>query len=208
MTSETHFFLVRHGETDFNLQGMVQGRGVDTPLNETGIRQAQALAGRFSTIKIDAIYSSPLIRALQTARCVAQTCGELPVGTNPGLEEMSWGIFEGQSHSDELASAFDEMKTRWHHGEHDFRVEGGESLLDVQARGLDAMEDIHTNHIGQHVLVVAHGRFLRILLASLLEEYGVKRMEELTHTNTGVNHLVHDGTRFVAKLLNCTEHLK
>ena len=207
LVTATHLFLVRHGETDFNNQGIVQGRGVNTSLNDTGLAQASKLAARFAVEQIDAIYSSPLTRAYQTASCAAGSCGIANIPTDPGLEEMSWGIFEGQSQSPELASAFEDMKRRWHEGEHDYRVEQGESLREVQSRGVSAVLRIVEAEQGKRVLVVAHGRFLRILLASLLTEYGVERMEELEHTNTGVNYLVHDGEQFTAEYLNCTKHL-
>lgn len=204
---ETHFFLVRHGETDFNLKGIVQGRGVDTPLNETGRQQAKSLATRFSGNRPDVVISSPLTRALQTAQCVAEACCIEQVFTDAGFEEMSWGVFEGQSQSESLAAAFEDMKQRWHEGDLDFGVDEGESLRDVQSRGVKAIERTLQAHQGKRILVVAHGRFLRVLLASLLDEFGIQRMEELRHTNTGVNHLVHNGGRFRAKLLNCTTHL-
>lgn len=205
--TDTHLFLVRHGETDFNLKGIVQGRGVNAPLNETGISQAQALAQRFMAEKIDAIYSSPLTRAHQTAKCVADACSINDIPTDSGLEEMSWGIFEGQSYSDKMGDVFAEMKQRWHEGEHDFAVEDGESLTTVQNRGMASIERIVSAEAGKRVLVVAHGRFLRILLASLLQEYGIKRMEELQHSNTGVNYLVHTDSGYTAQYLNCTTHL-
>lgn len=205
--STTHLFLVRHGETDFNLKGIVQGRGVNTSLNETGINQAQMLAERMRSENLDAIYSSPLTRAFQTARCVAEACGIADIPTDSGFEEMSWGVFEGQSQSEELKTAFDDMKRRWHEGEHDHSVEKGESLREVQTRGLEAVHRVVAAEAGKRVLVVAHGRFLRILLASLLDEYGIERMEELRHTNTGVNYLVHERGRFEAEFLNCTQHL-
>lgn len=203
----THLFLVRHGETDFNRQGIVQGRGVDTPLNDLGIAQAQALAERFRDEPIDAVVSSPLRRALQTAECVAKQIGIAEIATDPDLEEMSWGIFEGKSQSETQSVAFEEMKRRWQAGEHDYGVERGESLRQVQTRGVAAIDRILESHGGQRVFVVAHGRFLRILLASLLRDFGIPRMEELQHTNTGVNHLVHDGQEFSAIKLNCTVHL-
>ena len=207
MKTETHLYLVRHGETDFNKQGIVQGRGVDSPLNETGLAQAAALAKRFVANPVDAIYSSPLQRALQTAQSVAQQIGINEIPTDPGLEEMSWGVFEGQPQSEELSSAFEEMKQRWHNGEHDYAVEKGETLRQVQTRGVAAIDRILEQSSGKRVLVVAHGRFLRILLASLLSEYGIPRMEELNHSNTGVNHLVYNENGFVALSLNCTSHL-
>ncbi len=70
-----------------------------------------------------------------------------------------------------------------------------------------ALDHIVRNEKGNTVLVVTHGRFLRILLASVLDEYGLSRMEEIHHANTGLNHLEFDGRRFVARRLNCTIHL-
>jgi len=207
MKTETHLYLVRHGETNFNKQGIVQGRGVDSELNQTGLAQAAALAKRFAANPVDAIYSSPLRRALQTAQTVAREISINEIPTDPGLEEMSWGVFEGQPQSEELSSAFEEMKKRWHNGEHDYGVEKGETLRQVQTRGLAAIDRILEQSAGKRVLVVAHGRFLRILLANLLKEYGIPRMEEIEHTNTGVNHLIHDESGFVAVSLNCTSHL-
>ena len=204
---DTHLFLVRHGETDFNLQGIVQGRGVNTSLNETGMQQARALANRFANETIDAIYSSPLTRAHETASFVAAAIGIERIATDPDLEEMSWGVFEGQSQSEQLSAAFADMKKRWHDGEHDFSVAEGESLTQVQTRGVNAIRRIVDSEPGRRVLVVAHGRFLRILLASLLDEYGIKRMEELEHTNTGVNYLVHRNGQYQSEYLNCTVHL-
>lgn len=208
MNQTTHLYLVRHGETDFNRQGIVQGRGVNSPLNELGRTQATALAGRFVADPVDVIYSSPLRRAFETATAVAKAIQIETIPTDPDLEEMSWGIFEGQPQSKTLHDAFEDMKHRWHIGEHDYRVEQGESLRQVQTRGVRAVDGILRQNIGKKVLVVAHGRFLRILLASLLEEYGIPRMEELHHTNTGVNYLTHDGQRFQAVKLNCTQHLE
>ena len=138
---------------------------------------------------------------------MAAACGIDSIPTDPGFEEMSWGVFEGQSQSEELKNAFEDMKRRWHEGEHDFHVDEGESLRQVQTRGVKAIDEVIAAETGKRVLIVAHGRFLRILLASLLEEYGIKRMEELSHTNTGVNYLVHEGGKFEAEFLNCTQHL-
>ena len=203
----THLYLVRHGETDFNRQRIVQGRGVNSPLNEMGHAQAQALAERFLSEPVDAIYCSPLQRAIQTAQPVADAMGIKAIPTDPDLEELSWGVFEGQSQSEALAAAFAEMKRRWSDGEYDFALENAESLRQVQTRGVAAIKRILAVEAGRRVLVVAHGRFLRILLATLLTEYGIPRMEELAQANTGVNYLVHHDDAFQAVQLNCTLHL-
>jgi len=206
---KTHLFLVRHGETDYNKAGIVQGRGVDIDLNDTGRAQAVALAERFASESIDAVCGSPLRRARQTAAAVAERCGRPILPPDPDLEEMSWGILEGEPLSEEVLAAFAEMKTEWSQGNFDFGVEGGESVNTVARRGLAAVERIIAAEAGKRVVVIAHGRFLRIILGALLEEYGLERMEELGHANTCVNHLIHDSEtgRYEARLLNCTAHL-
>ncbi|MEZ4699528.1 MAG: histidine phosphatase family protein [Rhodothermales bacterium] len=204
----THLFLVRHGETDFNRQRIVQGRGVDVPLNETGRLQAGALARRAATLELDAIFASTLTRAGETADIVAEAVGAAQVHRLSDLEEMSWGVYEGRPRSPELKLAFREMRDRWGAGEYDYAVEQGESVYDVQRRGLAAIHHIVQAHPGQRVLVVTHGRFLRIILASLLPEYGLAQMEKLDHRNTALNHLVLVDGRFEAQVLDCVVHLE
>lgn len=203
----THLYMVRHAETDFNRNGIVQGRGVDVPLNSLGLSQATMLAQRFDSIELDAVYSSPLVRAAQTARIIVEKKSSIPFTMLDGLEEMSWGIYEGQPRSEELTKAFKTMKREWGGGNYEFRIEQGESILDVQRRGLQALNHIVSRHPGEHVAVVAHGRFLRIILASILDQYGLPRMEEFDMQNTSFNHLIFSKGRFEAKVLQCTAHL-
>lgn len=207
-SNETHLYLVRHGETDFNRKRMVQGRGIDAPLNTEGQAQAKALAARVSKMKVDAIYASTLLRARETASFVANVHPGVPITFLRDLEEMSWGIYEGRGQSPEMRAAFDKMRSEWSSGNYDYRAEEGESVYEVQARGKQAISHIVDQHAGEHVLVVAHGRFLRILLATLLGEYGLARMEEIKHANTGLNHLVFSDDSYNAHLLNCTSHLE
>ncbi len=208
LPGETHLFLVRHGETDFNRQRIVQGRGVDIPLNELGRQQAAALARRAAGLGLDAIFSSTLLRAAETARIVAAATGRTEIYQLADLEEMSWGVYEGKPRSPERSEAFREMRRRWGNGDYDYAVEQGESVYEVQRRGLSAIHQIVTAHAGQRVFVVTHGRFLRIILASLLPEYGLAHMEKLDHRNTAVNHLVFVEGRFEARFLDSIDHLE
>jgi len=91
----TTLYFVRHGETDYNRNSIVQGRGVDAPLNERGRRQAEALARRFAAVPLDAIYASPLRRALETAEAVRRYHPDVPFFQVVDLEEMDWGELEG-----------------------------------------------------------------------------------------------------------------
>ncbi len=205
--AETHLYLVRHGQTEYNRRHIVQGRGVDIPLNALGQRQANALAKRSVDFELDVIYSSTLMRAKQTADAVAGKNETVPVVYLRDLEEMSWGEYEGMERTDELKNKFIQMRDEWQGGNYTFSLGGGESALDVQQRGLKAINYIVGRHQGERVMVVAHGRFLRVLIASLLDEYGLPRMEEIKHKNTCINYLTHTPAGYTAHYLNNIDHL-
>jgi phosphoserine phosphatase len=139
---------------------------------------------------------------------VAAAIGCVEIHELADLEEMSWGIHEGKPRSPERTAAFNEMRRRWANGEYEYAVEQGESVYEVQRRGLSAIRQILTSHAGQRVFIVSHGRFLRIILASLLSEYGLAHMEKLDHRNTAVNHLVFVEGRFEARFLDSIDHLE
>jgi len=206
--SETSLYFVRHGETEYNRRGIVQGGGIDSSLNDTGREQAQVLANRFQEKRFDAVYSSTLLRAKQTADILASPHEPVRRAYLDDLQEMSWGIYEGAGPSSDRDAALGEIKSQWRDGYFDRTVEGGESILDVQERALRAVDHLVSEESGSTVLVVTHGRYLRVLLASVLEDYGLEHMHELGHANTCVNRLVHTGDTFRADLLNCTAHLE
>lgn len=205
--SETMLYFVRHGETEYNRKRIVQGGGIDSVLNDTGRHQAAALARRLASTAFDAVYSSPLRRARQTASILAEP-HDAPRHEHAGLAEMAWGVFEGRAPSDDRDDALQAIYAEWQAGVFDRPVEGGESILDVQRRGVDATRHILDAHAGQTVLVVSHGRFLRVLLATLLDDVGLRRMHELGHDNTCVNRIRYRDGRFDAEILNCTAHLR
>lgn len=206
------FYFVRHGETDYNRNRIVQGQRINSILNATGRAQAAALARRLAPLELDAAYTSTLRRAVETAEVIAAEHADVPLYRLADLEEMSWGIYEGEPSSPRIRDAFEQMRGRWGRGEFDQGVEGGESILDVQRRGLRAMDHIIERHTSAGdeptIVVVAHGRFLRVLLASLLATYGLERMHEIHHANTCVNRLTYRDGRYETDLLNCTAHLE
>ncbi len=204
----TTLYFVRHGETDYNRDDVMQGRGVDMPLNATGRAQAEALAGRLAGVPFDIVFTSPLRRATETTAVLAAPHAPIGVHTLPDLEEMSWGVYEGTGPSPERRRALRSLKTAWRDGDgFDTPIEGGESILDVQARVLRAMRRIVEHAAGQTALVVTHGRYLRVLLASILHGHGLHRMHEMHHSNTGLYRVVSTDGVFRADVRNSTAHL-
>lgn len=206
----TRLYIVRHGETEYNRQGIVQGRKIDSVLNATGVEQAHALGEHFADTAFDAVYSSGLRRALQTAHIV---CGyqltRREVRIDADFAEMSWGIFEGKPLDHPAVRAgIDEIKRVWAAGRFEQPVEAGESITAVRDRGLRALDRVVRRHSGERVLIVTHGRFIRILIASVLDEFGLERMEDVAHDNTGINVLHHGPAGYRAELLNALPHLQ
>lgn len=204
---QTTFYFVRHGETEYNRLGIMQGRGVNMGLNETGRLQAQVLAERFVNVPLDAIYTSPLRRASETAEAVARYHPNVPLFRLADLEEMAWGELEGAEPTPQTRQALEAMYQQWEQGQYDVFAPGGESIYDVQRRAVRAMEEISRAHEGETVLIVAHGRFLRVLLATLLDTYGLDRMHEIHHANTAVYQLTYRAGTYTSEVLNCTAHL-
>jgi broad specificity phosphatase PhoE len=204
----TTLYFIRHGETDFNRLNIVQGRRINAALNAFGRVQAQLLGEKLSSAGLDALYSSPLLRATQTADAIAAHYPGIARIADPDLEEMSWGILEGAANSTYARKAFRQFYVHWGRHEYDFAMEGGESVLDVAERALNAYTRILAHHAGKTVAVVTHGRWLRVLLASILPEYGLARMNDIQHHNTAVNRIeVAPDGQVSALYLNDISHL-
>jgi probable phosphoglycerate mutase len=158
--------LVRHAETAHNRDGLVQGRA-DNPLSELGLKQAAALAQRLASAPIDAVYSSPLVRARQTAEAIAAPHG-LSVTIEPELVEMDIGQMEGLSGA-ALRERFPEFMNAWLSEDAAGAVmPGGESLAQVQARALAVVERVAARHPGGAVAVVSHNFVLLTVLCAVL----------------------------------------
>lgn len=159
--------LTRHGETDFNLARRYQGQR-DVPLNQTGIRQAEQLARRFSKERIDAIYSSDLSRAVGTAKCIANMQRLAPAfQMDLRWRELSFGDWEGLNHEEINAGWRDEV-VKWYADPVNVSPPNGETLLQLTGRVQSALDEAKDKHKDQTVLVVSHGGVIQALLCSTL----------------------------------------
>jgi probable phosphoglycerate mutase len=160
LETATRVVLVRHGETDWNRVGRIQGH-TDIPLNALGLRQADRVGAALADEAFDAIYSSDLQRAHRTALAIAAgRAGSVRV--DPGLRERAFGRFEGRTWEEIQAIAPDEA-LRWRQREPDFEVGGGESLRRFSARCVGTALRLAAAHPGGQIVLVAHGGVLDCL---------------------------------------------
>lgn len=198
-------YLIRHGETDYNVQGIVQGGGVDSDLNENGHKQGKAFFEAYKDIPFDKIYCSRLKRTQQTIQDF-ETLGYI-FSQHEAINEFNWGDLEGMSPSPETRSYFHEITAAWQRGELDQGMPNGETPLIVWARCEPFFKELFSTHKDGNILVCTHGRTLRIILSQLLG-YGLAEMHIFTHDNTGVNILeIDENGNITAKLLNDLSHL-
>jgi len=179
----TRLCLVRHGETEWNAEGRVQGQ-TDIPLNPVGIRQARAAAARLARHDFTAVYSSDLMRVRQTAEPAAQKLA-LPVQFDPDLRERHYGIFERLLYS-EVKERHPELYRRFHEKDPDYDFETGESLRTFFDRSLRAVTRIADRHPGEEVLIFTHGGVLDMVYRHA-RELGLAAARDFGIPNCGVN---------------------
>ena len=161
----TRLFLVRHGATAATEEDRFSG-SVGAELSDAGRQQAARLGERLSRQNITAVYSSPLSRALDTARIVAGHCGVEPLPRD-GLREIGHGHWEGMKREN-VEREFAAEYASWEADPFTFAPSGGESGVAVLARALPVIREIVASHPGAQVLVVSHKATLRLVLSSLL----------------------------------------
>jgi len=203
-TDHTTLLLLRHGETEWNIDGRWQGQAADTPLTELGRQQARIVAGRLRAYPIRAIYSSDLLRAFETAQIAGQTLGLTPIA-DIALRESDIGAWTGLTW-DEITVRFPDEVAAMYAGQ-EVRRGGGESYGELQARLAAAAEGIAARHPGQTVLLVSHGAALRSLVAHVLDA-SLAQMHRIAiggNTALSVIQMRHGHLRLVS--YNDTAHL-
>lgn len=198
-------YIVRHGQTDFNLRGIVQGSGVDSSLNDFGRAQAQAFFDAYHHIPFDKVYTSTLKRSQESVRQFMQ----LGIGHEAlaGLNEISWGKKEGEAITPDEDKYYHHMLSQWQLGNTALRIEGGESPDEVVARMKPAVDHIMSREEENTILICMHGRAMRILLCYLLR-YPLKSMDMFEHENLCLYVVNYTGSMFNVELYNNTSHLQ
>ncbi len=198
----TEIMLIRHGETEWNVEEVFRGR-IDIELNETGRRQAELLAGYLSERKIDAIYSSPLRRALKTAETISGYHG-LDAKIAPGLIDFNCGEWQGLS-LQEVKDSYKELYAEWASRPERVKIPGGESLNDVTQRAMKIVDDVIVKYGGITVLV-AHRVVNKVLICALM---GLDNSHfwNIRQDNCGITTFAYENGRFILTGHNNTSFL-
>jgi len=200
----TRVFLLRHGETAWNVDSRIQGQ-LDIPLNATGVWQAEQLGKSLAGEGIEAIYSSDLSRAFVTASAVSRQTG-VAVVTDVGLRERGFGHFEGATFK-EIEERWPEDARRWRQRDPEFGPTGGENLIVFFDRCLEAATRLASLHPGGVIALVAHGGVLDCLYrAATRQALAAPRTWQLG--NAAVNRLLFSDGGFSLVGWNDGAHLE
>jgi broad specificity phosphatase PhoE len=160
----TELILARHGEAAWNVEKIFRGR-VDANLDDVGVRQAELLGRYLSNWQLEAIYSSPLRRALDTANMIARY-QKVAVGNAEGLTDFDYGEWQSLPEQ-EVRKLYPALLNEWHSNPHKVRMPGGETLEDVRRRSVKAIHGVLARHNG-NVLLVSHRVVIKVLVCHLL----------------------------------------
>lgn len=201
----TIILLVRHGQTEWNRNERFRGR-YDINLNEHGLEQARKTADRIAKAwKPTVVYSSPLKRAMQTAKIIAQR-HNLHVLSNTGLIDIDYGEWQGLTPI-EVSKKWPELFAVWSNNPENARVPGGESLIEVCDRVRIFLSKIIRLHADQTVLLVSHTVVNRLTLLSILG-MGIGGFWHLAQEPCAINLIIHEQNNYVLYQMNDTCHLQ
>ncbi len=200
----SRIILVRHGQTEWNRQERFRG-WVDIDLDETGLRQAEAVAARVARWEVAAIYSSPLRRAVATAQIIANRLS-LPVVPLEGINDMNFGIWQGLSIG-EVKENYPELFDLWRYNPQRLEIPQGESLEDVRKRVVATIDELTARHESATVALVTHRVVCKVLLCHLL---GLDNSHfwQIAQDATAINLFEITEGKATVTLLNDTCHLR
>ncbi len=196
-------YLIRHGQTDYNLKGIVQGGGIDSDLNSTGRQQAKAFYENYRHLEFETVLTSRLKRTHQTVEPFLND--GLPWEQFGEINEMDWGIHEGKSASPDMHEEWQAVIGAWDQGNYHARITEGESAWELRERLLRFLVFLE-RRAESIVLICSHGRAMRGLVC-LMQELELKDMGKFRHANTGLYLAEWDTERYHFHLENDLKHL-
>lgn len=196
-------YIVRHGQTEWNLLGKTQGHG-NSDLTPKGIEQAELLADSMTKYPIDYIYSSDLGRAYQTAEIIGNKLN-IEVEKTEALREMNFGTWEGRIIKD-IIEEDPELYKMWRNEPHLAKIPQGETLSQIKERTDAFIKEINEKYDGKHIVLVTHSLCARIMLLSFLDSY-VKNIYRINQANTALNIIELRDYGPVVMKMNDTTHI-
>jgi broad specificity phosphatase PhoE len=199
-------YIIRHGETEYNRMGIVQGSGVDADLNELGRLQAAAFHEAYRAVPFQRIYTSALRRTVQSVQAFIED--GVPYERHAGLNEICWGTKEGKIPDYRDDEYYRSLIFNWRSGNVTMPTDQGESPMDVKLRQLPVLDLILSRPEEETVLVAMHGRAMRVLLTTLFEE-PLSQMDHWEHTNLCLYKVryTYETSRFTLEVANDIRHL-
>jgi len=176
-------YIVRHGETYYNLKRIIQGSGINSDLNANGKKQAHLFYDQYKEVPFDKVYVSTLKRSYQSVQQFVEN--GIPSQKLSGLNEMNWGIFEGKPGNDATWTEVKQVTSRWNEGDYSAKATNGETPFDVIERLKKAWDVILSAREEKTILICTHGRTLRIMLCWLLD-IPLSKMDDFEQHNLGL----------------------
>ncbi|MFT7150457.1 MAG: broad specificity phosphatase PhoE [Nonlabens sp.] len=186
-------YLTRHGQTDYNKIGVVQGSGIDSDLNELGRAQGSAFFNAYGNVAFDKVYVSGLKRTHQSVANFLEK--PIPHEKLADLNEISWGNREGMAVDKEGDAYYHNMLKSWQQGLTDLAIEGGENPEQVAIRMRNALKHILSKSEEETILICMHGRAMRVMLTVMLN-YPLNCMDLFEHHNLCLYELTYTGSMF------------
>lgn len=193
--------LIRHGQTDWNTEGRVQGGG---KLNEVGMSQCHALATELQSYELSAVYSSPSQRAYETASIIATNLSQ-PIYTTPLLKDLDYGIWSGAL-LEHLINDDPELFERWQKSPESVTFPKGESLTDLRLRVSTVLKRVQTNHPSENIAIVTHESPIISMVAIALE-IPDSRHRSFHADNASLTVLELENKKYILSAFNKTSHL-
>lgn len=201
--SSKQIYIVRHGQTDYNKNHIVQGSGVNSSLNATGRQQAQAFFQKYQEIPFEVVLTSTLVRTHQTmAPFIEKGLAWQQYGQ---IDEMAWGEHEGKKSTPAMMEEYKIMIANWKAGNYDARIKGGESAQELSNRIQEFIYRLKQRP-EERILVCSHGRAMRCLIAHLKADH-LYNMDLYPHSNTGLYLTDYKPDIFSFRLENDLSHL-
>ena len=198
-------YLIRHGQTDFNVRGIVQGSGIDSSLNDTGRQQAARFFAAYKHVAFDKVYTSALRRTQESVRAFLDL--GLPHEQWSALNEISWGTREGTHATEEDDADYHRVLEAWRHGNTAVALEGGETPDQLAARQRPFIDEVLRSRPAEETILVSmHGRAMRALLCQLLH-YPLGCMDAFEHQNLCLYLLHYTGSLFAVRRFQDVGHL-